>query len=108
GPRYRDGLPELRPVPTHERVRQHRIRLEAAWHAKAGDRPPRDRGRGHARDRSAAQAKAQGALGWAAPTCRGGTSDRARAIGVPHGRAALQPRREAEDPDARDVAEAAS
>ena len=30
GPRHRDGLPELRALPAHERLRQHGLRAEAA------------------------------------------------------------------------------
>ena len=45
--------------------------------------------------------KPAGALGRAAAARRDGPRDRARAAGVPDGRAALEPRREAPRPDAR-------
>ena len=47
------------------------------------------------------QAQAARALGRPAPARRDGPRDRAPAAGVPHGRAAVQPRREAPRPDAR-------
>ena len=40
-PRHRDGLPELRALPAHERLRQHGLRPQAAPRQQAGDRPPR-------------------------------------------------------------------
>ena len=59
-------------------------------------------GRGpHARARGAAQAQAAQPLGRTAPARRDGPRDRPRAGGVPDGRAALEPRREAPRPDAR-------
>ena len=54
----------------------------------------------------AARAQARAALGRPAPARRDGARDRARAAGVPHGRAALEPRREAPRRHAR-VARAA-
>ena len=47
------------------------------------------------------QAQAARALRRPAPARRDGTRDRARAVGVPDGRAALEPRREAARADAR-------
>ncbi len=38
GPRHRHGLPELRAVPAHERVRQHGLRPQAAEGPEARDR----------------------------------------------------------------------
>ena len=43
GSRRRDGLPELRAVPTYERLRQPRLRPEAAQDAQGGDRQTRPR-----------------------------------------------------------------
>ena len=37
---HRDGVPELRALPPHERVRQHGLRLEAAEGPEGGDRRP--------------------------------------------------------------------
>ncbi len=51
-------------------------------------------------------AQAEGALRRPAPARRDGPRDRPRAAGVPHGRAALEPRREAARPDARGDREA--
>ena len=47
------------------------------------------------RPRALPRAQAQGALRWPAPACRHGPGDRPQAAGVPHGRAAVQPRRQA-------------
>ena len=41
------------------------------------------------------QPQAEGALRWSAPACRDGPRDRPRAAGLPHGRAAVEPRRQA-------------
>ena len=54
-----------------------------------------------ARPRAVSRAQAAGALGRPAAARRHGPRDRARAGGVPDGRAALQPRREAARADAR-------
>ena len=53
-------------------------------------------------------AQAEGALGRAASARGHGARDRARAAGVPHGRAAVEPRREAAGADARGDREAAA
>ena len=74
--------------------------------AKAGDQTPRGRGRGAARVVGAARAAAGRALGRPAPARRDGSRDRPRAASVPHGRAALEPRRQAPRRHAR-VARAA-
>ncbi len=39
GARHRDGVPELRPVSPHDRVRQHGVRPEAPEAPEGGDRP---------------------------------------------------------------------
>ena len=108
GSRHRDGLSELRALSTHERVRQHRVRIEAPRHAQAGDRAPRERGEPDAWHRSAPQAQAEGAVRRTAAARRRRPRDRARTGGVPDGRAAFEPRREAAHPDPRHAAEAAS
>ena len=41
GTRLRDGVPELRALPPHDRVRQHGVQSPAAPRRQAGDRPPR-------------------------------------------------------------------
>jgi len=41
GPRQRDGFPELRPVPAHDRVRQHGVRPEMRKFPEARDRQAR-------------------------------------------------------------------
>ena len=58
-------------------------------------------GRGHARARPAAGPQAQAAVRWPAAAGRHGPGDRPRAAGLPHGRAAVQPRRQAAGADAR-------
>src|SRR5205823_13055298 len=50
-------------------------------------------------DRRSARAQARSPLRWPAPARRHGPSDRARAAGFPHGRAALEPGRQAPYPD---------
>ena len=74
---------------------------------KAEWQPARRRGREDARARRAARPQAVGALGRPAAARRDGPGDRARAEGVPDGRAALEPRREAARVDARRAREAA-
>ena len=49
GPRYRDGLPELRALPAHDRVRQHGVRPQAAKGREGRDPPARRRGGGSPR-----------------------------------------------------------
>ena len=104
GPRHRDGVPELRALPAHDGRRQHGLRAE-------------DRRRAQGRDPQAGSSEAakildlervprpqaEGPLRWPAPAGRDGPGDRAPAAGVPHGRAAVEPRRQAPraDPHAR-------
>ena len=101
GSRHRDGVPELRALPAHVGLRQPRVRAEAAQGAQDRDRPARQGSGGHARPRAAPRAQAQGPLGRPAPARRPRPRDRARAQGLPHGRAALEPRRQAPGRDAR-------
>ena len=68
---------------------------------------PRRRDRAHARPLRPARPQAVGALRRPASARRDGSRDRARAEGVPDGRAALEPRREAARLDARRAREAA-
>ena len=107
GPRHRDGVPELRALSAHERVRQHGLRaqdprLQEGRHQ--GARRPR---RGDPRARSAARAQAAPAVGRPAPARRDGARDRPRAGGVPVRRAAVEPRRQAARADALRDPEAA-
>ena len=96
-PRRRDGVPELRAVPAH--VGRRERRLPAADPRAEGRRAAEARARGGAvaGDRPPARTSAAAALGRPAPARRTGAGDRPRAGGVPDGRAALQPRREAPD-----------
>ena len=96
GPRHRDGVPELRALPAHDRRREHGLRAQ--------DRRRSPRTRSPAGSHEAAKLldlervprpQAEGALRWPAPARGDGPRDRARAAGVPHGRAAVEPRRQA-------------
>ena len=101
GPGHRHGVPELRPLPPPHRLRQHRLRAAPAQDPEGRDRQASAaRGRG-ARARGLPRSQAAGALRRPAPAGRHGTRHRARAAGVPHGRAALQPGRQAARADAR-------
>ncbi len=100
-PRHRDGLPELRALPAHDGAPEPRLRAAGATHAEGRDRRAHRGGRADAAARGAARPPAGGALGRAAPARRDGPRDRARAAGVPDGRAALEPRREAAGEHAR-------
>ena len=87
--------------PAHVGPRQPRLRPEAAQGPQGRDRAPGQRG---GRDDPAPEAprpQAEGALRRPAPARRARPRDRPRAGGVPDGRAALQPRRQAARPDPR-------
>ena len=101
GSRHRDGLPELRALPAHVGPREPRVRPEAAQGPQGRDRAPGQRGRRDDPAREAARPQAEGAVRRPAPARRARSRDRPRAGGVPDGRAALQPRRQAARPDAR-------
>ena len=101
GPRHRDGLPDLRALPAHERAPEPRLRPQGAADAEGRDRAAGRRGRGDARPLRPARAAAGAALRRAAAARRDGPRDRARAAGVPARRAALEPRREASRRHAR-------
>ena len=64
------------------------------------DRPSRPRGGAHPRAHGLAAEEAADAVGRPASARRDGSRDRAQPAGVPHGRAALEPRREAPRRDA--------
>ena len=100
-PRHRDGLPELRPLPAHERAAEHGIRPPARAQGQGRDRREGPRGGHRARARRVPRPQAGAALRRPAPAGRDGPGDRARAAGVPHGRAAVEPGRQAARADAR-------
>ena len=101
-PRHRDGLPELRALPAPERVRQHRLRPQAAQARRrrrstsACTRPRRILGLEPFLKR-----KPRALSGGQRQRVAMGRAIVRRAAGVPHGRAALEPRREAARPDPR-------
>ena len=101
GARHRDGLPELRALPAPERGREHRLRAPPAEGVEGRDQRARGLGREAPRPHAVPPAPAEGALRRPAPARGDGPRDRAPAAGVPHGRAALEPRRQAPRPDAR-------
>ena len=75
--RHRDGVPELRALSAHERLRQHGLRPAQPRHAEGRDRDARARGRAHPRHRALPAAQAArsspaasaSASPWAAPSC---------------------------------------
>ena len=94
------GLPVLRALPAHDRVRQPRVRPAELQGAEGRDRRAGTADGRDARDGRPAQAQAEAALRRPAPARRARTGDRPRAGGVPDGRAALEPRRAAARADA--------
>ena len=94
-PRHRDGVPELRALPAHERAAEPRLRPEDAQDGQGRDQPARGRRREDPRPQRAARAQARPALRRPAPARRDGARHGARARRVPHGRAAVEPRRQA-------------
>ena len=102
-PRHRDGVPELRALPAHDRRRQHRLPAQDRARSPKAEREARrvdDAAEMLGLDR-APRPQARAALGRPAPARRDGPRDRARAAGLPDGRAAVEPRREAARRDAR-------
>ena len=75
---YRHGVPVLRAVSAHERVRQHGVRAEAAQDAEEGDRRQGQGSRRSPRHRPTAGPQAQSALRRPAPACGCGPRHRAR------------------------------
>ena len=72
------------------------LRAEAAQDAEGRDRPAGQGGRRSCCDlEEYLRPQAEGALRRPAPAGRDGPRDRARAAGLPHGRAAVEPRRQA-------------
>ncbi len=101
GPRCRDGLPELRPVSAHDGGEEPRVRPAAAAYASRGGHAARQRRRRDARPPRSLAPQAGSALGRPATARRDGPRARPRAEGVPAGRAAVEPGREAARADAR-------
>ena len=96
GPRHRDGVPELRAVPAHDGRREHRLPPEDQEGAEGRDRNRRVHEAARAaRPRRVPRSQAGQAVGRAAPARGDGPRDRAPAAGVPDGRAAVEPRRQA-------------
>ena len=93
--RHRHGVPVLRALSAHDRLRQHGLRHEDRQGEQGRDRPARAPGR---RDPAADQISrppAQGDVGRPAPARRHRPRHRAQSEGVPVRRAAVEPRRRA-------------
>ncbi len=75
--------------------------LKLAGLPSRGDRRAGRRGGTHAATRSGARSQARSALRRSASASGDGSSDRSQAVGVPDGRAAVEPRRQAARADAR-------
>ena len=90
-----DGLPVLRALPAPDGRRQYRLPAEDPEGAEARAAPDRQRGGQAGRARRPPGAAAQGALRRPAAARGAGPRHRAHAQGLPDGRAALQPRRQA-------------
>ncbi len=101
GSRHRHGVPELRALPAHERGEEHGLRAEDARRFEGRDRPKSEGGGAHPRPLGLAGQEASNPLGRPAAACGDGARDRPQPAGVSHGRAALEPRREAACRDAR-------
>ncbi|CAA9230998.1 MAG: Various polyols ABC transporter, ATP-binding protein, partial [uncultured Blastococcus sp.] len=99
GPRHRDGVPELCPLSAHDGRGQHGLRAEDRRGGQGGDLQAGRRGREDPRPGAVPRPPAEAALRWPAPTGRHGPGHRPVAPGVPDGRAAVQPGREAAGAD---------
>ena len=93
--RHRHGVPVLRALPAHERLRQHGLRHEAAEGRRRRHQGAGDEGGQAAADRPPARPPAEAALRRPAPARGDRPRHRARPAGLPVRRAALQPRRRA-------------
>ncbi len=110
-PRHRDGVPELRALSAHDRRQEHRVaarREQERQGRRRGARAPCRGGRSHPRPLQVPGPQARRALRRAAPACGARTGDRASARGLLDGRAAVEPRRQAADPDPPGARRAAS
>ena len=95
-----DGVPELRAVPAQDGEGQHRVPLKVRG-VEPGERRAQAKGRRVARPRPTARPQARAVQRWPAPARRPGPGDRAPPGRVLHGRAAVQPRRQAARRDPR-------
>jgi len=107
GPGHRDGVPVLRAVPAHERVRQHGLPAPDGAHEEGGDRQAGQERVADPGPGQLPQAQAAGTLRRAAAARGAGPGDRAQPQGLLARRAALQPGRQAERADPGRAAEAA-
>ena len=99
-PRHRDGVPELRALSAHDRVRQHGVRAEAAEDSRRTRSSAASTRRRASSTSRAARPQAEGAVRRPAAARRDGPRHRAQPEGVPVRRAAVQPRRQAARADA--------
>ena len=99
--RLRHGVPELCALSAHERAQEHRLRPRHAPSAESGDRPEGRRGDRHGAARRPGGQAARPTLGRPAAARRHRASDRRRTAFGDDGRAAVEPRRQAEAGDAR-------
>ncbi|CAA9586474.1 MAG: Maltose/maltodextrin transport ATP-binding protein MalK, partial [uncultured Truepera sp.] len=100
GPRPRDGLPELRPLPEQVRLRQPRLPAEDAEAGQGRHRGAGPQDRQDPQHRDAAGPTPKAAVRWPAAARRAWAGPGPQPGRVPHGRAAVQPRRQAARPDA--------
>src|SRR5437867_8155624 len=98
---HRDGVPELRLVPAHDRVPEHGISVGERKGRGARDHRTSEPNRKVAPSGDPLAPKACAAQWWPAAARRRRPGDRPRAPGLPDGRAAQQPRRETPGPYAR-------
>ena len=100
GPRHRDGVPELRALPAHDGRRQHGLRAQdrrrrpRARSASGSRRPPRSSTSSRYLER-----KPKALSGGQRQRVAMGRAIVRSPAGVPHGRAAVEPRRQAPRPD---------
>src|SRR2546427_1653184 len=94
GAGHRDGVPELRALPPHERVRQHGLPPQARRRIPRAHAPARRGGGDDPRARGIPAALSAPALRRPAPARRDGTRDREEAPSVPVRRTAVQPGRQ--------------
>src|SRR5262245_60201806 len=107
GSRHRHGIPELRALPAHDRLRQHGFRPEDAQIRAHRDRYARAGGGRDPRNPEFAEANTAAAVRRTAPARRPRPGHCAPSAGVFVRRAALQSRRETPRPDAGRAQEAA-
>ena len=107
GARRGDGLPELRAVPAQDRAGEHRVPAQGPRRQPLRAGRAGQGGRRVARPRRAARPQARPAERRPAPARRPRPGDRAPPGRVLHGRAAVQPRRQAARRDPRRARRAA-